>query len=125
MVKRRNNTDRVTYRQLSRALIALGFVRKDTATLIVFRELQHEAMIILPFMDDTAFVGDPHLVGISNTVMYKGIATKEKFHALLRRSHETSLGKLLFLASGNSIKIKKKLRAAGRRSVTVLPHSTE
>lgn len=73
----------ISYQRLDAVLGALGFVRKETEELIVYRETDHGAFIALPAMSADSLVGDPHLITVRNTAVGKGVTSQEKFEALL------------------------------------------
>ena len=100
---------RITYRRLNKVLATLGFVRKETKDFTAYREVQHDALIVLPNMSAESDVGDPHLVTVRNTVTGKGIASSNKLEALLVS---------LPIKPAAS---KLKLRASGRHSAYVKP----
>ena len=78
--------------RLKYSLTALGFLRKQTNELIVYREMEHNAIILLPIRDDRSSVGDPHLVGVTNTITGKGIATTMELSSLLYAPQSTGRG---------------------------------
>lgn len=73
----------VTYSRLSKVLMKLGFVRKETKDFTAYRETEHDALIVLPNMSADSAVGDPHLVTVRNTIMGKGVASLAQFQTLL------------------------------------------
>lgn len=85
MANTSRKANRITYERLNQALIALGFVRKQTKAFTAYRESGHGALIILPNMSADSDVGAPHLVTVRNTVAGKGIASPDKLQALLVR----------------------------------------
>ena len=96
-----NNTNkeasRITYGRLDGVLTEIGFVRRKTDAFTVYREADHDALIVLPNMHPDSDVGDPHLVAVRNTVTLKGVTSADRFQALLvspRSDHHTSRTRL-------------------------------
>lgn len=72
-----------TYSQLHKVLTSLGFVHRKTDQFTVYREQEHDALIVLPNRDAYSDVGDPHLISVRNTVAGKGIVSRDEIEALL------------------------------------------
>jgi hypothetical protein len=93
MAKTNSEVARITYGRLDKALADLGFVRRNTEAFTVYREADHDALIVLPKMQPDSRVGDPHLVTVRNTVTLKGVASADRFQTLLvkpRVSHNSN-----------------------------------
>jgi hypothetical protein len=78
-----NRSKYLTYGQLSRALIALGFSQNSSPHHTVFRNQDHDAIIVLPKLSPMARVRANHLITASETVVRKGIADQETFRNVL------------------------------------------
>ncbi len=79
----------VTYGQLDRVLLSLGFsrkaVKKDVQA-IRYEHKQTGALIILPPFADDEHVIDYHLVGVRGTLDNFGVADPSVFDAKLQRA---------------------------------------
>lgn len=110
-MNKRYSKDKITYGQLRQALVALGFVRKQTSELIAYREMEHNALILLPVKDDRALVGDPHMVSVATTISGKGIATIERLASLL---HSPNMPKPVVPSSNTRDHNSKGIKRSGK-----------
>jgi hypothetical protein len=90
MSDRSVGADLVTLGQLEEALKSLGFKAAKTEQFTAFRDIERDALIILPVMEPDEVVDEPHLVAVRNTVVGKGVALPEQFRA--RLFHATTNG---------------------------------
>ena len=88
------NPTRITFGRLSATLSQIGFVRKETEDFIAYRQSAHDALIVLPKWGVNSIVDDSHLVTVRNTITGKGVASLDKFQAMLSDPFvEATLGK--------------------------------
>ena len=76
MLNRYNQLD-ISYDQLKTVLNSFGFEQRTTPSFTAFRETEHDALIILPLMDNYDLVSEPHLIVINNTIVGKRITSEE------------------------------------------------
>ena len=73
----------VTYGRLSEALIRLGFVRRDTAEYIAFKNPAYDALIAFPIIQPQEPVRPAHLLAAQATVTASGVASESTFKRIL------------------------------------------
>ena len=73
----------VTYGRLSEILIRLGFVRRDTAEYIAFKNPAYDALIAFPVIQPQTPVRPAHLLAAQATVTASGVASESTFRRML------------------------------------------
>lgn len=76
----------LTYGNLSNALVRLGFIPSEGSDYIVFREAEHDAVILLPSMPANDTVLPHHFGTVRMTVTGRGVADEEQFETALAAS---------------------------------------
>ena len=72
-------TNKVTYHQLEKALVSLGFEKVEGGDFTIFKNMVYDALIVLPKGINTTIVRPVHLLVAEKTVTEKGIASSDKF----------------------------------------------
>jgi hypothetical protein len=70
---------KVTYSQLTKALMLLGFERVEHNDFTAFQNAQYDALIVLPRRTGAATISPAHMLTVERTVTEKGIASLDKF----------------------------------------------
>lgn len=73
----------VTYGRLSETLIRLGFVRRDTAEYVAFKNPEYDALIAFPVLQPQEIVRPAHLLAAQATVTASGVASESTFRRML------------------------------------------
>ena len=76
----------LTLNVVEAALTRLGFYRADAGDATLFREDRHQAVVLLPRMEEGEQVLPSYLHAIQTTVVGRGVATAERFNQELRRA---------------------------------------
>ena len=80
----------ITYSQLGKALIKLGFTKIEQEGLTAFENRQYEALIVLPKGTDTSHVSPAHLLTAERTVTENGIASADEYAEVLAKALRNS-----------------------------------
>jgi len=76
----------ITFQQLGEALSHLGFKKHDTPEFTMFRNVERDAVIILPIEQPSSALRSMHLAAARATVTGKGVASPAEFDLLLSQA---------------------------------------
>jgi hypothetical protein len=76
----------ITFQQLSEALALLGFKKHDTPEFTMFRNVEFNAVIILPVEEASSSLRPTHLAAARATVVGKGVTSPAGFDLLLLKA---------------------------------------
>ncbi|MEO7718906.1 MAG: hypothetical protein ABIY70_22125 [Capsulimonas sp.] len=93
----------ISYAQLKKVLSSLGFAQRVTSAFTAFRDVDHDAMIMLPLMANHDLVGEAHLIAVNNTIVGKGIISEED---LLSRFQEAVTDDSSYYGSSKAVEAK-------------------